>query len=541
MPVQLFTNNATTLLDADIDTVVTSLTVTTGEGAKFPDPSGGDWFYATLQAGSLIEIVQVTARSTDVFTIVRGQDGTSGASFSAGATVELRMTKVWFDTVHTEDNLPAADIGDVSGPASAIDDRVAMFDGTSGKVLKDSGVSLSGNNTGDQEISDATIAVTDIADNNATTAKHGFLPKGENTGAKFLRDDIGWFIPPSNTGLPDLVLNGAMTLWQRGTSFITPTTEDYLADGFRADFVTAGSIDVSRIALGDTAIFNAAGQLLNYGLRVDVNTIDASIAAGDFVAITQPVEGFRAIPYMHNVFTVSFLVRANATGTYHFAVLNSGTDRSYVKSYTIDAPDTWELKTFTIPVQDRTGTWNYTNDVGLFLCWPLVGGTDFEGTDGVWNSAFNLVVAGGTNFMADAANNFDLVGVQVDLGPFAQPFRGVPIEKDLLVASRYFQKSYNVDVDPGTNPATNGQSPFISNGTAHFENIVFPVPMRAMPTIVIYSPFDGAVANVYDTTPTATNRAATSNSVGEKSFAISITTSVDLHAITAHYTAEAKL
>jgi hypothetical protein len=59
MPVQLFTNNATTLLDADIDNVVTSLTVTTGEGDDFPNPTGGDWFYVTIESGGLREIVQV--------------------------------------------------------------------------------------------------------------------------------------------------------------------------------------------------------------------------------------------------------------------------------------------------------------------------------------------------------------------------------------------------------------------------------------------------------------------------------------------------
>lgn len=44
----------------------------------------------------------------------------------------------------------ATGAGDVSGPASSIDGNVVKFDGTTGKLIKDSGVSLSGNNTGDQ-------------------------------------------------------------------------------------------------------------------------------------------------------------------------------------------------------------------------------------------------------------------------------------------------------------------------------------------------------------------------------------------------------
>jgi hypothetical protein len=40
--------------------------------------------------------------------------------------------------------------GDVVGPSSAVNNRVAFFDGTTGKLIKDSGLTLSGTNTGDQ-------------------------------------------------------------------------------------------------------------------------------------------------------------------------------------------------------------------------------------------------------------------------------------------------------------------------------------------------------------------------------------------------------
>lgn len=40
--------------------------------------------------------------------------------------------------------------GDVVGPASAVNNKVVLFDGTTGKLIKDSGLSLAGNNTGDQ-------------------------------------------------------------------------------------------------------------------------------------------------------------------------------------------------------------------------------------------------------------------------------------------------------------------------------------------------------------------------------------------------------
>jgi hypothetical protein len=90
----LFTNNAATTLATGINSSVTSLTVASATGALFPTLAGSQYFYCTLSntAGTTIEIVKVTARSTDTFTIVRGQDNTTAAAFIAGDKVELRLT-----------------------------------------------------------------------------------------------------------------------------------------------------------------------------------------------------------------------------------------------------------------------------------------------------------------------------------------------------------------------------------------------------------------------------------------------------------------
>jgi hypothetical protein len=92
----LVTNNATSTLDSGITAIATSLTVAAGEGARFPNPSSPNYFYATLAGTNGIEIVKVTARATDVFTIVRAQDGTTAKVYSAGETVELRPVAALF-------------------------------------------------------------------------------------------------------------------------------------------------------------------------------------------------------------------------------------------------------------------------------------------------------------------------------------------------------------------------------------------------------------------------------------------------------------
>lgn len=89
-----FKNNATTTLASGILAGDTSLTVATGTGSLFPTLTTGQFFFCTLQntTGTTIEIVKVTARSGDIFTIVRAQEGTTASAFSSGDKVDQRLT-----------------------------------------------------------------------------------------------------------------------------------------------------------------------------------------------------------------------------------------------------------------------------------------------------------------------------------------------------------------------------------------------------------------------------------------------------------------
>ena len=102
MPV-LYANNAVSALSASITNVATSFSVTAGHGARFPVIAGGDYFYATLMdsAGNL-EVVKVTARATDTFTVQRAQEGTTARAYAANDIVELRITKAMLDDLKTD-------------------------------------------------------------------------------------------------------------------------------------------------------------------------------------------------------------------------------------------------------------------------------------------------------------------------------------------------------------------------------------------------------------------------------------------------------
>jgi len=88
-----FANNAYGTLNASIASGDTSLTLSSGQGARFPSLGAGDYFYATLiDTSNNLEIVKCTARTSDVLTITRGQEGTTARAYTVGDRVELRVT-----------------------------------------------------------------------------------------------------------------------------------------------------------------------------------------------------------------------------------------------------------------------------------------------------------------------------------------------------------------------------------------------------------------------------------------------------------------
>ena len=91
------TNNAYGVLNASINSSATTIVLNSGEGARFPTLSAGDYFYATLiDTSNNLEIVKVTARSTDTMTVVRGQDGTTARAYATSDRFELRPTAALF-------------------------------------------------------------------------------------------------------------------------------------------------------------------------------------------------------------------------------------------------------------------------------------------------------------------------------------------------------------------------------------------------------------------------------------------------------------
>lgn len=126
-----FSNNAYGTLSAGISASDTSLTLSSGQGARFPTLASGDYFYATLiDTSNNLEIIKVTARASDVLTIVRAQDNTTARAYSIGDRVELRMV--------------AAAISDPSGVSDQANSSTGYFGMPSGTTAQRPGSATAG-------------------------------------------------------------------------------------------------------------------------------------------------------------------------------------------------------------------------------------------------------------------------------------------------------------------------------------------------------------------------------------------------------------
>ena len=100
------TNNAFGTISAGISNSDTTIVLDSGQGARFPALSSGDFFFGTLiDTSNNLEIVKITARSSDSMTVTRAQDNTTARAFAIGDRFELRPTAALFEAIAT----PAAD------------------------------------------------------------------------------------------------------------------------------------------------------------------------------------------------------------------------------------------------------------------------------------------------------------------------------------------------------------------------------------------------------------------------------------------------
>lgn len=364
------------------------------------------------------------------------------------------------------------------------------------------------------------------------------------------------------TDLPvpfNYINNGSMAIWQRGTSFpgidappglvASPVT----ADRFRVNIGDAFSL-VEMTATQEVDVPSSSNSL--YSLKVE-NTTAEAVDAGDRSTISYTVEGYDYRGLYGNNVTLSFSVKSNLTGTYCFAMYNSGPfapDRAYVSEYTINAANTWETKEITVDIDYVGGINNFENGRGLKLSWTLSAGTSFQATSDTWHSdgdpgwpaAWPLATANQVNLQATIGNYFQLADAQLELGERATPFMYLPVQDELAWCQRYFEKSYNLTTVPGTVTVDGVHHGTDSTLSPSYQcNVRFNTRKRISPTVAVYSPTSGTIAMILQVHPGAATDIPVSTIVAGETAISYITTpglGIDpLFLFALHYTADADL
>jgi hypothetical protein len=205
-----------------------------------------------------------------------------------------------------------------------------------------------------------------------------------------------------NINFKNIIINGDMSIAQRGTSFTSQTGENYIIDRFTQSI--NGTMGTWTNGQETDAPANTGFQK---SLFMNCTTADAAPAAADFVRVEQRFEG-QNLQYLKKgtvsavSLTASFWVKSPKTGT-HIAELEDRDNSRYVsQSYTINTANTWEFKTVTFP-PDTSGTLNNDNGESLRLNFYLGAGTDWtSGTLGTtWHTTAANRASGQVN-VADA-------------------------------------------------------------------------------------------------------------------------------------------
>jgi hypothetical protein len=271
-------------------------------------------------------------------------------------------------------------------------------------------------------------------------------------------------------GFRNRIINGGMVIDQRnaGALFSAPSN-GYTLDRWAALDSSPTSYSVQQ---NSGAVTPPAG-FTNY-LGVVITTARTP-GAGQRWSIIQNIEGFNVSDLgwgtaSAQTVTLSFWVRSSVTGNFGGAIRNSAGTRGYPFNATINAANTWEQKTVTIP-GDTTGTWLTNNGVGLSVVFNLGAGSTISAAAGAWAAGDFWAPTGATSVVSTSGATFYITGVQLEAGSVATPFERRDYGRELMMCQRYYYKAL---VPMGAT---------LNNALTYNMIIALPVSMRATPTL----------------------------------------------------------
>ena len=252
----------------------------------------------------------------------------------------------------------------------------------------------------------------------------------------------------NNLSNRNLIINGAMQVAQRGTSFADSASGSYTLDRF---LIQNSSGTPAFTITQDTD----APIGFNNSLKVACTTADASPAAGSFSRIRYSVEAQDLQPLAKGTSsakaqTLSFYVKTNKTGVYTVFIFDDDNTRMMSASYTVSDTN-WNRYTISIPA-DTTGAMADDNGAGYVIHWGLSLGSNrtsgsLASTWAAYTQANEHV--GNVNFADNTSNVWAITGVQLEVGSVATDFEHRSFEEEEHRCFRYYQNFDNSIVYAG--------------------------------------------------------------------------------------------
>jgi hypothetical protein len=262
---------------------------------------------------------------------------------------------------------------------------------------------------------------------------------------------------PGNDGAlsPNVIINGAFDIWQRGTSIATGAIA-YTADRFQARRTSAAAgITISRQPSGLNDIQYAARAQ-----RTAANTSTESFSFGTGLEVSD------VIPLVGKTATISFYARKGAN--------YSNTDSTL--SVTWQSSATPNLGYFAVATTSPTNI--ISSGVTLTADWQRF---TFTGVVPIGAQSLGLFFGFAPTGTAGVNDWFEVTGVQLEAGTVATPFRrnAPSIQAELAACQRYYHRF----------TAATGLSQTIGFGmgyltTAAYINFTLPVQMRTRVTSI---------------------------------------------------------
>jgi hypothetical protein len=246
-------------------------------------------------------------------------------------------------------------------------------------------------------------------------------------------------------GFKNKFINGDMRVNQRATDYSGISTNgQYTTDRWSVEF---GGLSSSTY---NAAHSTDAPPGFAYSLSVTVAAASTGETSTSYFDIRQGFEVQNLDDFGWGTsgakpVTISFWVKNSTTNPFSAGVrcgVNGGTF-AFFKSFTVNAINTWEKKTFTItaPTQFTSGFTNSKNGYALDFnvgLWTSVGGA--FATDGQWSTGNLLGTANSNTFVRTVGANIKITGLQMEVGSNATTFEYRNYGTELQMCKRYYEQ-----------------------------------------------------------------------------------------------------